>query len=86
MGGKIDTDNDGRGEYGTFLELTGSVGVRKGFSPGEIAASDFSTKGTPVNPAIMSKALAGVLFAHLSDDIGIEQITHYSSSRTCGGP
>ncbi len=61
--GKIDCDNDGIGEYGTFLEMTGSAGVRKGFDPGgggSGASSDFSTRGSPVNPPIMSPALANV--------------------------
>jgi prepilin-type N-terminal cleavage/methylation domain-containing protein len=50
--GKIDVDNDGIGEYGTFLEMTGTAQVRK--------ATDWSTKGTQVAPAILSPALAGV--------------------------
>jgi type II secretory pathway pseudopilin PulG len=61
--GKIDCDNDGIGEYGTFLELTGSAGVRRGFTPpgsGQLPAGDFSTQGTPVNPPIMSPALSNV--------------------------
>lgn len=58
--GKIDSDNDGIGEYGTFLELTGSVGVRKGPATGTPASADFTAKGTPVNPPIMSKALSNV--------------------------
>lgn len=60
--GKIDCDADGIGEYGTFLELTGSVGVRKAFYPGDggPAGTDFVTKGTPVNPAIVSASLANV--------------------------
>jgi hypothetical protein len=58
--GKIDCDADGIGEYGTFLELTGSVGVRQALVPGDIAGSDFSTQGTAVNPPILSPALANV--------------------------
>ena len=50
--GKIDVDNDGIGEYGTFLEMTGSIGVRK--------SADWSVKGTVVSPAILSPALANV--------------------------
>ena len=50
--GKIDVDNDGIGEYGTFLEMTGSMGVRK--------STDWATKGTVVAPAILSPALANV--------------------------
>jgi prepilin-type N-terminal cleavage/methylation domain-containing protein len=58
--GKIDCDNDGIGEYGTFLEMTGTVGVRKGFTAGAPATSDFSAQGTQVNPPILSPALANV--------------------------
>jgi prepilin-type N-terminal cleavage/methylation domain-containing protein len=58
--GKIDCDNDGIGEYGTFLEMTGSVAVRKGYTVGTPASSDFSTQGTAVNPAILSPSLANV--------------------------
>jgi prepilin-type N-terminal cleavage/methylation domain-containing protein len=58
--GKIDCDNDGIGEYGTFLEMTGTVGVRKGFTAGAPSSSDFSAQGTQVNPPILSPALANV--------------------------
>jgi prepilin-type N-terminal cleavage/methylation domain-containing protein len=58
--GKIDCDNDGIGEYGTFLEMTGTVGVRKGFTAGAPSTSDFSAQGTQVNPPILSPALANV--------------------------
>jgi hypothetical protein len=65
--GKIDCDNDGIGEYGTFLELTGSTPVRKGFREfkgseriGNSGASDFSQTGSRVKPAILSPVLAGV--------------------------
>jgi prepilin-type N-terminal cleavage/methylation domain-containing protein len=58
--GKIDCDNDGIGEYGTFLEMTGSTGVRKGFTAGTPATSSFATQGTAVNPPILSPALANV--------------------------
>jgi hypothetical protein len=58
--GKIDCDNDGIGEYGTFLEMTGSTGVRKGFTAGNPSSSDFTTQGTPVNPPILSPAMASV--------------------------
>jgi prepilin-type N-terminal cleavage/methylation domain-containing protein len=58
--GKIDCDNDGIGEYGSFIEMTGTAGVRKGFTAGAPASSDFTTQGTQVNPPILSPALAGV--------------------------
>jgi prepilin-type N-terminal cleavage/methylation domain-containing protein len=58
--GKIDCDSDGIGEYGGFLEMTGTVPVRKGFTAGTPSTSDFSAKGTPVNPPILSPALANV--------------------------
>jgi hypothetical protein len=60
--GKIDCDDDGIGEFGTFLELTGAVGVRK-FSATSATNdfySDFSKQGTHVSPAILSQAFANV--------------------------
>ena len=60
VSGKIDGDNDGIGEYGTFLEMTGSVGVRRGHSPGPPPTGDFTLKGSQVNPPILSPALADV--------------------------
>jgi len=50
--GKIDADQDGIGEHGTFLEMTGSVGVRKG--------QDFTSQGGKMEPPILSKALSEV--------------------------
>lgn len=63
VSGKIDCDNDGIGEFGTFLELTGTVPVRKSYTTGSGSFeswSDFSRTGSPVSPAIMSPSLAGV--------------------------
>jgi hypothetical protein len=57
--GKIDCDRDGIGEYGTFLELTGSTEVRTVRGEGG-ASNDFSARGTIVNPPILSPRLAGV--------------------------
>jgi prepilin-type N-terminal cleavage/methylation domain-containing protein len=58
--GKIDCDNDGIGEYGCFLELTGTVGVRKGPVAGTPPSCTWAVKGTVVNPPILSAALANV--------------------------
>ena len=59
--GKIDCDSDGIGEYGTFLEMTGTVDVRKFFDgTASPTISNFTVQGTPVNPAILSPALANV--------------------------
>jgi len=58
--GKIDCDADGIGEYGCFLEMTGTVGVRKGPVAGTPPACDWTNKGTVVNPPILSAALAAV--------------------------
>ncbi len=55
VGGKIDTDNDGRGEYGTFLELTGSIGVRRAYSGG---ASDLTVPGPRLDPPMLSSVMA----------------------------
>jgi len=58
--GKIDADNDGRGEYGTFLEMTGSVGIRKMYVPGAPGGSDFSVLGPKLNPAILTSVMGRV--------------------------
>jgi len=58
--GKIDCDNDGIGEFGTFQEMTGTVGVRKGFDRGTPPGSDFSAQGTAMAPPVLSSALAAV--------------------------
>jgi hypothetical protein len=58
--GKIDCDEDGIGEYGTLLEMTGSTGVRKGFVAGPPAGSDFSSQGPSVSPPVVSPAMANV--------------------------
>ncbi len=61
--GKIDVDQDGIGEYGTFLELTGSVGVRRGLNIGEgsgPAGATFKAKGKVVMPPILSPAMANL--------------------------
>ena len=55
--GRIDCDRDGIGEYGTLLEMTGSVAVRSGFADGK---GDFSKQGTKIEPPIVSPRLAGV--------------------------
>ena len=49
---KVDVDGDGRGEYGTFGEMTGAVGLRTD------AAG--RTRGEVLRPAILSPALANV--------------------------
>ncbi len=62
--GKIDADRDGFGEYGTFLEMTASAGLRQGYSPpagpSKPGAGDFSKTGPRVNPSILSFSLASV--------------------------
>jgi prepilin-type N-terminal cleavage/methylation domain-containing protein len=58
--GKVDTDADGGGEFGTFLEMTGTVGVRKKLNVGTPNTCDFTVKGTPLNPAPLSASLANV--------------------------
>jgi prepilin-type N-terminal cleavage/methylation domain-containing protein len=57
---KIDADLDGKGEFGTFLELSGAVGVRQGFIAGPPAASDFSRKGAVLYPSPLSALFARV--------------------------
>jgi len=50
--GRIDVDNDGIGEYGTFLEMTGTVNSGK--------AADRTAGTSKITPPILSPALAGV--------------------------
>ena len=56
----IDADGDGKGEYGTFLEMSGAVGVRKGFVPGSPSASNFSVKGEVLSPPVLSSVFANL--------------------------
>lgn len=58
--GRIDADNDGRGEYGTFLEMTGAIGVRRFYIPGSPGGSDFSILGSKLNPPILTSVMARV--------------------------
>jgi type II secretory pathway pseudopilin PulG len=48
----VDLDGDGRGEFGTFLEMTGSIGLR--------ADANGTTRGPTLHPAILSPSLATV--------------------------
>jgi len=57
---RIDADQDGKGEFATFLEMSGAVGIRKGFFPGTPPSSDFSAKGNAMSPAPLSAAFASV--------------------------
>jgi len=57
---KIDADKDGKGEYATFLEMSGAVGVRKGFTAGPPSTSDFSAKGEVMNPTHLSSTFSVV--------------------------
>jgi prepilin-type N-terminal cleavage/methylation domain-containing protein len=58
--GKIDCDADGIGEYGTFVEMTGTVAVRTGADGATPNGCSFSGVGTPVAPPILSPSLANV--------------------------
>jgi hypothetical protein len=64
--GFIDCDNDGIGEYGTFLELAGAAAVRSGFEAPEAGgarsggSSDFSKQGKKVQPPLVSPAMGKV--------------------------
>jgi type IV pilus assembly protein PilA len=59
--GRIDTDNDAVGEYGTFLEMTGKSRTRKFYngsaSPTE---SSFAILGEFINPPVLSASLSNV--------------------------
>jgi prepilin-type N-terminal cleavage/methylation domain-containing protein len=58
--GRIDVDNDAIGEYGTFMELTGRVKVRKAKFNSTPPGCDFSQFGTEIRPAILSQSLGNV--------------------------
>ncbi len=57
--GKIDADQDGKGEHGTFGEMTGAVGRRTSFDAGTGTAT-FATKGPVIEPAVLSAALSRI--------------------------
>ena len=62
--GRIDVDNDSVGEYGTFAELTGGTGVRRGLVPAGFstpAGATFAAQGNPVDPPSMSETLVAAL-------------------------
>ncbi|NUN53194.1 MAG: DUF2059 domain-containing protein [Planctomycetaceae bacterium] len=62
VSGRIDSDRDGDGEYGTILELTGVVGVRADYRPGDRGkrlwpSTDFSSQGAPLQPPILDPGI-----------------------------
>src|SRR5688572_22472463 len=67
-----DLDGDGFGEYGTFGEMTGTVGVR--------ADPAGAARGTVVNPPILSAALAAI------DENGIVTKSGYAFRIFLPGP
>jgi len=54
---KIDADLDGRGEHGTFAEMTGAAGVRRAYIVAS-GGSDFSAVGSKMNPAVLTSVMA----------------------------
>ncbi len=50
--GKVDVDGDETGEFGTFLELSGAVPVRR--------SADWTVRGTPLVPSLLSAWAGGV--------------------------
>ena len=58
---KIDVDNDSQGEFGTFMEISGKSKIRRGYTAGTPASSDFSSvSGTEMRPAAVSASLSSV--------------------------
>lgn len=57
---RIDMDNDAIGEFGTFMELSGRVGVRRGFLAGTPPSGDFAATGNPIRPPVISASLGNV--------------------------
>jgi hypothetical protein len=63
VSGFCDVDGDGVGEYGTFVEMTGTGPSRAGVveaSAGTLAGSSFTEGGRLLQPAILSPSLAAV--------------------------
>ena len=59
--GRIDADKDSAGEYGTFLELSGAVGVRRNFDSGPPGVADFNAPlGAKMSPPVVSQSLKNV--------------------------
>jgi len=59
--GRIDADNDSTGEFGTFLELAGRAGPRRGLgTTSGVPHSDFSAVGSPLRPPVLSVAMGRV--------------------------
>jgi len=57
----IDTDGDGTGEFGTFLELSAAAGVRRAYTPGPPGSSTFAPPlGPKLYPAPLSASLSMV--------------------------
>ena len=58
---RIDADNDGRGEYGTFLEMTGSVGLRAGYTATATGGEcDFSRMRAALQPPVLSTVMGRI--------------------------
>jgi hypothetical protein len=60
LSGLVDCDNDGRGEFGFLLEMTGAARRRTAAGAVALAANDFSRTGRRVMPPLLSPSLAGV--------------------------
>jgi prepilin-type N-terminal cleavage/methylation domain-containing protein len=60
VSGKIDSDRDGKGEFGTFSEMTSSVGVRANYTSGSPSTVDFATRGAQIVPPILSSSMANL--------------------------
>jgi prepilin-type N-terminal cleavage/methylation domain-containing protein len=58
--GKIDCDSDGIGEFGCFVEMTGTSGIRQGTDGASPASVVTYGTGTLVAPAVLSPSLASV--------------------------
>jgi prepilin-type N-terminal cleavage/methylation domain-containing protein len=85
VGGRIDADKDGKGEYGTFLEMSGAVGVRKAYTQGAPGITDFSLKGEALNPPCLSSVFASVSAAGFTTKSGYALIIFLPDSAGTAG-
>jgi len=55
---KIDADLDGRGEHGTFAEMTGATGVRRNYIVASGGADFSAPLGAKMNPPVLTSVMA----------------------------
>jgi len=85
--GKIDVDGDGIGEFGTFLEMTGTVPLRAGKGPGpRLSPSYLSQSLSGVQPSGIVTKSGYVYVIYLPDASGKGWVHETGPSGTLTGP